>query len=67
MSGGEDAAEAAFAVEIGARADAAQHGRGHIAQQQSHRLFEVGEVFGDLDRDGGLSACRSAPHGEPWA
>ena len=62
MGGGEDATEGVFAIQIGGRADAGQHGRGHVTQHQRHIALLIRQMLGQLHSHGGFAGAGAAPY-----
>ena len=62
MGGGQYAPEGALALQLRRRADAGQHGGGHIAEQEDHIPAPIRQILGQPHGHGGLAAAGAAPH-----
>ena len=64
MGGGKNTAQRMLALKLRGRADAGQHGGGHIAEKKHHVFLPVGKVLCKLHGSDGLSAAGGAPNGK---
>ena len=62
MGGGQYAPEGALALQLRRRADAGQHGGGHITEQEDHIPTLICQILGQPHGYGGLAAAGTAPH-----